>query len=71
MTDNVHNLSIVQGDGCEPSVADVMRSVPIEDLGTVCVIGQYPNGELYVASTCGAGNTLVSLERAKLELIGL
>lgn len=70
MPDNVVKLSVVEvGDRFRfeaDTVLDRAKGVAFERM---CVIGKLENGEMYIAGTANAGETLILMEWAKRDLL--
>jgi hypothetical protein len=56
------------GPGVSLSPASVMEAAAQQDFATVLVIGALPDGRLYVASTEGAGSSLMLMRRAEFVM---
>lgn len=48
---------------------EVLDAAKGQDFSTVCVIGNYSNGELWVSGSANAGETIMLLELAKHYLL--
>lgn len=70
MTDNVVPLILHEG-GENFRVPDdkVLEAAKGQDFHRLLVIGQYDNGDLYIAGSTNAGEGLILLERAKREIV--
>ena len=40
------------------------------DFDRLVIIGEHENGELYIAGTANAGESMILMERAKMEICG-
>lgn len=71
MTDNVTKLELVEvGEDFRFEPDAVLDAAKGNNFDRMVVIGQYDDGEIYIAGTANAGESLILLERAKLQIIG-
>jgi len=54
----------IVGNGVEFNASDMLDGAKAHDLGCVVIIGDDPQGELYVACSGDTGTALVQLHRA-------
>lgn len=70
MTDNVVKLHLVEvGEGFRFDADHVLDAAKGKDMSCVAVIGELPDGSLWVSGSANAGETLILLERAKYKIV--
>jgi hypothetical protein len=68
--DKVVKLELVEvGDGMRLDAITVLDAAKNERFERMLVIGRTEDGELYIAATANAGESLVLLEHAKHQII--
>lgn len=66
----VTKLELVEvGAGFRFEADDILEAAKGHNLETVVVIGQYPDGTIWVSGSANAGETLILIEKAKHSLI--
>lgn len=55
----------IVGDGYRFDPDEMLEAAKGQDFTTVAVIGELPNGELWVSGNANAGETLILMEKAK------
>lgn len=69
---SVHKFKpVVVGDNYRFDPDEILDGAKGEPFDRLLVIGEYDDGELYIAGNCNSGETLVLMERSKLKLIGV
>lgn len=70
MTDNVHKLELVEvGEDFRFDADDILEAAKGKDFARVSVIGELPDGSIWVSGSANAGETLVLMELAKHQII--
>jgi ligand-binding sensor domain-containing protein len=59
----------VVGEGYRFDPDEILESAKGEEFSTVCVIGHYPDGRLWISGSANAGETMMLLELAKHHLL--
>ena len=63
---NVHKLQVVEaGTNYRIEANQVLNAAKAHDFERMVVIGRLENGDLYVAGTANAGESLILIEQAK------
>jgi hypothetical protein len=57
------------GAGYRFEAEKILDAAKSESFDRLAIVGELENGELYVAGTANAGETLILLEKAKRQLI--
>ena len=67
---NITHLHPVEiGDGIRLDARDILESAKDKGLVRVIIIGELYDGELYVAGTDGAADSLMLMEQAKKVIV--
>jgi hypothetical protein len=61
----IHLRPEIVGDGYRFDADEVLDAAKGQNLGKAVIVGELPDGTLWVSSTCGAGDMLLLIERAK------
>ncbi len=61
-------LSIGEGYRFDPD--EILDAAKGQGFAELVIIGTLPSGERWVSGNCNAGEALILMERAKLEMIG-
>lgn len=70
MSDNVHKFSpVVVGEGFRFDPDEVLEAAKGKDFARVCILGELPDGSVWVSGSANAGETLVLMEMAKRQII--
>lgn len=70
MNENVVKLKLVEiGDGLRLDADQILEAAKGRDFGRLVIIGDLPDGEMYVAGTANAGETMILLEEAKRVIV--
>lgn len=70
MSDNVVPLILLEcGEDFRVPDDKVLEAAKGQDFHRLLVVGQYDNGELYIAGSTNAGEGLILLERAKRQIV--
>lgn len=69
--DNVTKFEpVVVGDGYRFDADEILEAAKGHSMETLVIIGQLPNGELWVSSDVYAGTALVLIHRAINQIVG-
>ena len=67
----IHNFRpATVGDGYRFDPDEILEGAKGQGFTEMVIIGTMPTGERWVSGNCNAGETLILIERAKLEIIG-
>lgn len=70
MADNVHKLQLVEvGEGFRFEADEILEAAKGQGLVNVVIVGELPDGELWVSGASNAGLVMILMERAKLQII--
>lgn len=70
MTDNVHKLQLVEvGEDFRFEPDAILEAAKGQDFARVAVIGELPDGTVWVSGSANAGETLVLMELAKHHIV--
>lgn len=71
MTDNVTKFHpTVVGDAYRFDADEILDGAKGKDMESLVIIGQLPNGDLWVSSDVNAGTALVLIHRAINQIVG-
>jgi hypothetical protein len=71
VNDNVVKFKPVEiGENYRFDPDEILEAAKGRPFGRLVIIGDLPDGEIYVAGTANAGESMVLMERAKLQIIG-
>lgn len=59
----------IVGDGYRFDPDEMLEAAKGQEFTTVAVIGELPNGELWVSGNANAGETLILMEKAKRVIV--
>lgn len=66
MTDNVAKLQLVTvGEGFRLDPDAVLEAAKGQGMTSLVILGELPDGELWVSASANAGETMILMERAK------
>lgn len=60
---------VIVGEGYRFDPDEILEAAKGKDFTTLAVIGQLPDGEMWISGNANAGETFILMERAKLSLI--
>lgn len=63
------HLTVV-GEGYRFNCDEILEAAKGRDFGRLLIIGDLPDGKIYVAGSANAGESLILLERAKMRIVG-
>jgi len=67
----VHKFEPVEvGEGYRFDPGEILEAAKGQSFVDLVIIGTLPNGEHWTSGNCNAGEALLLMERAKLEIIG-
>jgi hypothetical protein len=70
MTDNVTKLTLVEvGEDVRFDADAILEAAKGKDFARVCVLGELPDGSIWVSGSANAGETIVLMELAKHQII--
>lgn len=70
MTDNVHKLELVEvGEDFRFDPDAILEAAKGKDFARVSVIGELPDGSIWVSGSANAGETIILMEMAKHQII--
>lgn len=70
MIDNVHKLELVQvGQDFRFDPDQILEAAKGKDFARVSVIGELPDGSIWVSGSANAGETIILMEMAKRQII--
>lgn len=71
MTATIHKFDpVVVGEAFRFDPDELLETAKGQSLDRLAIIGELPNGEMWISGTANAGETLILIERAKLRIIG-
>jgi hypothetical protein len=71
MSDNVVKFEPeVVGEGFRFDPDEILDKAKGQGFTSVVIIGELPDGETWVSSAANGGESLILIERAKLQIIG-
>lgn len=71
MRGTVHPFTPVSvGDGYRFDPDETLESAKGQAFSELVIIGTLPTGERWISGNCNAGEALILMERAKLDMIG-
>lgn len=71
MTADIRKLQPISiGEGYRFDPDEILDAAKGHAFSELVILGTLPNGERWVSGNCNAGEALILMERAKLELIG-
>ncbi len=70
MTDNVHKLKLVEvGEDFRFDPDEILEAAKGKEFDRVAVIGQLPDGTLWISGSANGGETVILMEMAKHQII--
>lgn len=70
MADNVHKLELVEvGENFRFEADAILDAAKGQGLRNVVIVGELPDGDLWLSSASGAGVAMILMERAKLQIV--
>lgn len=70
MTDNVTQLKLVEvGEDFRFDPDAILEAAKGKEFDRVCILGQLPDGSIWVSGSANAGETIVLMEMAKHQII--
>ena len=70
MSGTVHKLELVEvGEGFRFDPDSLLEAAKGQGFTRLAILGQLPNGELWVSGSANAGETLILMELAKHQII--
>ena len=67
---NVHKLELVEvGEDFRFDPDEILDAAKGQGFETLCIIGQLPDGTIWVSGSANAGESLILMERAKRQVI--
>ena len=71
MADNVHKLELVSvGENHRFDPDELLEAAKGQGFTNLVIIGELPDDETWVSGMANAGESLILIERAKLDIIG-
>lgn len=71
MSDNVVALKVVEvGEDYRFDPDDLLEKAKGQEFTRLAILGELPNGEIWMSGTANAGETFIMIERVKMKLIG-
>lgn len=70
MSDNVHKLNLVEvGEDFRFDPDEILEAAKGKEFSRVAVLGELPDGSVWISGSANAGETIVLMELAKHQII--
>ena len=70
MSNNISKLKLVTvGESFRFNPDDLLEKAKSQGFSVMAILGQFPNGEMWVSGTANAGETIILIELAKHHIL--